>query len=128
MKDEQISVDRFQKLLQEGYEPIFIDYRENFKTEGAWIREVNRTIKLAEELEEVLKAHGFDKEVLVVEVFPNIVSSWRVKWKETRSGSRRPTSIRKVTRVVGEKDAELYILVPRGSRNLAEKFLKLMRR
>ena len=100
----------------------FLIFSGSEQDDGVWIGRLNKALEYAQAVEDVLRSHGFKDSVIVAEVVPRIVSSWRVKWKEARSGTRRPSSIRRVERIDGSTRA-IFIMVPKNWKNLAEKVL-----
>ena len=122
VRDEVISISKLKERLNDY--TAFLIFSRTSESEGEWIRKINKTIQYAEEVEKVLKSHGFDGQVIVAEVVPRIRETWKVKWKEARSGRRRPTRVRKVIEVEG--DQSLFILVPKNWKNLAAQTLKFI--
>lgn len=122
MKDVQITFEQF-KELSKNYEAILVGIREEFETEGSWIRFINDTINKIKSIEENLRKNNITVDIIVAEVLPRIKSTWSVKWKESRSGSRRPRGIRKTISIVEEKKSELYILVDKSVSEEVKKYL-----
>ena len=122
VRDEVITVSKLKERL-EDYTAFLIFSRSN-ESEAEWLRKINSAIKIAEEVEKVLRSHGFKGEVVVSEVVSRIRETWKVKWKEARSGRRRPTSIRKIIELEGNQ--ALFMLVPKCWKNLAAEVLKFV--
>ena len=110
------------ELYYKNYVPFLFKKREGMKS-GEWIREINNTIDKVKDLDNILKQLGFE-EIIIAEVVPRMVTSWKTKWKESRSGGRRPR-VKKVTELK-DKEAELYILVPKNERavEIAKQFVE----